>query len=257
MTDIAKKKRVTARQVKGALSGKPTRITCMRYQRLAKVNYFPTYREETRRRLLDDDVRKSLTSDFLHGVAEAARQKPSLLVLHLPHSQVDRISQLEERCDKLMSQVNEQARITEHYRKENATLLRKIIAILEPQQQAERGRVSSKLVREFHRLSTIWKMDTIHMSDVREKCSHPAYQQIIALGESALPLIFEELDVEPDDWFAALRAITGVDPAAFSSRSTFEEITYVWLAWAKSHGHYRRDADEEGFSEPQLADVRG
>ena len=63
---------------------------------------------------------------------------------------------------------------------------------------------SDLVVREFHRLASIWQADTIHLSDVNEKCAHPAYQQIVALGPGVVPLILHELEIEPDDWFAAL-----------------------------------------------------
>ena len=72
-------------------------------------------------------------------------------------------------------------------------------------QESNRKHISDDLVREFHRLAAIWQMDTIHLSDVNEKCSHPAYQQIIALGPDVLPLIFAELETEPDHWFDARR----------------------------------------------------
>ena len=61
------------------------------------------------------------------------------------------------------------------------------------------------MLREFYRLTAIWKTATVHLSNITEKCSHPAYERIIAMGTDVLPYIFEELDREPDDWFVALR----------------------------------------------------
>ena len=49
----------------------------------------------------------------------------------------------------------------------------------------------------FHRLTAIWKTATVHLSNITEKCSHPAYERIIAMGTDVLPYIFEELDREP------------------------------------------------------------
>lgn len=42
---------------------------------------------------------------------------------------------------------------------------------------------------------------------------HPAYQQIIGMGEKALPLILRDLRDRPTGhWFWALNAITGEEP---------------------------------------------
>jgi hypothetical protein len=40
------------------------------------------------------------------------------------------------------------------------------------------------------------------------------YQEIIGMGERAVPLLLAELKREPDDWFWALHAITGASPLA-------------------------------------------
>lgn len=39
--------------------------------------------------------------------------------------------------------------------------------------------------------------------------SHPAYRQIIEMGQPALPLIFRELERNGGEWFDALQSITG------------------------------------------------
>ena len=46
---------------------------------------------------------------------------------------------------------------------------------------------------EFDRRATIWKTATIHLSNLTEKYSDPAYREIIAMGPEVVPLIFEEL----------------------------------------------------------------
>ena len=111
-----------------------------------------------------------------------------------------------QRCEQLMDRNKELVCIIDGLRHEHTRLLAKIANTLE-QQEARCSRMSDRLVREFHRLAAIWKMDTIHLSDVAEKCWHPAYQQIIALGPNTLPLIFRELEIDPDDWFVALRRL--------------------------------------------------
>ncbi len=65
---------------------------------------------------------------------------------------------------------------------------------------------------------------------------HPAYQQIIGMGDAALPFIFQELRRDPDHWFWALKAITGEDPVAASDRGQLDKMTTAWLDWAGRHG---------------------
>src|SRR2546427_853631 len=67
--------------------------------------------------------------------------------------------------------------------------------------------------RLFHKLAEQWRKETAHLSLVIKKVTHPAYQRIIGLGLDAVPLILCELQRRPSNWFWALKAITGVDPA--------------------------------------------
>src|SRR5438128_7936570 len=66
--------------------------------------------------------------------------------------------------------------------------------------------------RRFYELASTWRRDVKDLSDVDTMCTHPAYQQIIGMGESVLPLIFNELRTAQDYWFWALKAITAEDP---------------------------------------------
>jgi hypothetical protein len=75
------------------------------------------------------------------------------------------------------------------------------------------------------------------MSSTAEMIAHPAYQQIIGMGHAALPLIFAELRREQDQWFWALKSITGADPVATKDRDDMEAMTGAWLAWAKDRGY--------------------
>jgi hypothetical protein len=52
--------------------------------------------------------------------------------------------------------------------------------------------------------------------------NHPAYQRIIEMGQPVMPLIFRELEREPDHWFWALQSITGENPVKLESEVTLE-----------------------------------
>ena len=142
--------------------------------------------------------------------------------------------ELQDRYERLLEKVewqgNTQAQLTAAIEK-----LTKLLLASEANWQQRLG----PLQRDFYRLAAIWKTTTIHMSNITEKCSHPAYQQIIAMGPDVLPLIFEELDREPDDWFVALRALTGVNPVPMQSRANIRETVSAWREWAKQHGYLR------------------
>ena len=87
----------------------------------------------------------------------------------------------------------------------------------------------------FQKLAATWKSAVRFLSDTDEMCSHPAYQEIIGMGAAALPFIFLELEREPDNWFWALKAITGEDPVPEEHRGNVELMAKDWLLWAQSY----------------------
>ena len=83
---------------------------------------------------------------------------------------------------------------------------------------AEKGPAFSDSTRpdnletKFPALVERWKKDTEADSSIARMVRHPAYQQIIEMGQAAVPLLLAELQRELDFWFAALHAITGANP---------------------------------------------
>jgi hypothetical protein len=86
----------------------------------------------------------------------------------------------------------------------------------------------------FHDLVRQWRADTSLMSSAREKALHPAYQRIIGMGPTVLPLLLRELQRQPDHWLWALQAITGEDPSPGSD--SFEDAVSAWIQWGKARG---------------------
>jgi len=74
--------------------------------------------------------------------------------------------------------------------------------------------LSPEEVAEFQRHLALWKDETSAQSSIHVIAMHPSYQRIIGMGRTVLPLLFQELQREPDQWFWALHAITGEDPGA-------------------------------------------
>src|ERR1700722_18223049 len=83
----------------------------------------------------------------------------------------------------------------------------------------------------FQGLVQRWKKETGHFSNMGKKALHPAYQEIIGMGKTAVPLLLAELRREPDDWFWALHAISGANPVAPASRGKLQEMADAWLQW--------------------------
>jgi hypothetical protein len=91
----------------------------------------------------------------------------------------------------------------------------------------------------FNGLKTEWKAETAHFSSITRIAMHPAYQQIIGMGQVAIPLILSAMERKPDHWFWALRSITCEDPVLPEHRGRLKQMTDDWLKWAKNIAMYR------------------
>jgi hypothetical protein len=91
--------------------------------------------------------------------------------------------------------------------------------------------------QRFDKLVEQWRDETEFCSSITDICAHEAYQQIIGLGDAALPLIFEELRRGPDHWFYALSAITGVEVVPKDHRGNLEAMRQDWLTWGREKGY--------------------
>ena len=86
----------------------------------------------------------------------------------------------------------------------------------------------------FDNLKNEWKESTAILSSITEIVMHPAYQQIIGMGPTAIPLIFLSMRQKPDHWFWALKAITGEDPVPPEHRGKIRKMNDAWLEWGKN-----------------------
>ena len=102
------------------------------------------------------------------------------------------------------------------------------------------GRViaDQALEQEFSALAKSWRDETAHSSLLRDRVTHPAYLEIIGLGEKVIPLIIERLEKKENHWFPALRAIARQNP--IPNGSTFPDAVKLWKKWlrekASDHG---------------------
>ena len=93
--------------------------------------------------------------------------------------------------------------------------------------------------QRFYLLSRQWKNDTKYLSSINEMVLHPAYQQIVGMGPAALPLILLELKMDPDYWFEALKAITGIDPVVENDMGDLSRMAESWLDWGRVNNYIR------------------
>ena len=93
------------------------------------------------------------------------------------------------------------------------------------------------LTHRFRALADKWKADTYYVSSMSILVNHPAYQEIIQMGEKALPLILGELANSPDWWFTALEAIVESPPTLEGSEVNLQEAARVWVDWGKYEGY--------------------
>ena len=89
----------------------------------------------------------------------------------------------------------------------------------------------------FSKLSHQWKVESRYMSNTAQMAMLRSYQNIIGMGDPAIPLILEELRREPDHWFWALEAITLEDPVIPEAAGKVVEMARAWVEWGIRKGY--------------------
>jgi hypothetical protein len=96
---------------------------------------------------------------------------------------------------------------------------------------------AKNIEEQFRRLAAIWQAETSHLSSATRMAEHPAYREIISMGNAVVPLLLRELSQQPDHWFSALKAITGANPVSQSDRGQLDRMAAAWLQWGKTNGY--------------------
>jgi hypothetical protein len=90
---------------------------------------------------------------------------------------------------------------------------------------------------QFARLASEWREERGAMSSITQMSMLPSYQRIIGMGKEAVPLILAELRSEgdePDQWFWALRVLSGVNPVRTEDQGDFQAMARAWLVWGET-----------------------
>ena len=94
---------------------------------------------------------------------------------------------------------------------------------------------TSEQERTFEALAEKWKRETRHVSSITRTSMHPAYQQIIGMGEPAVRFILRDFEANGGHWLWALHAITREDPA--QEGDDFDSAVKAWLNWGRKKGY--------------------
>lgn len=89
----------------------------------------------------------------------------------------------------------------------------------------------------FQRLAAEWKDQSRYLSNAAQMALLRPYQRIIGMGMPVVPLILEERQREPDQWFWALESITGENPVPPESAGIVKLMARAWIEWGREQGY--------------------
>lgn len=108
------------------------------------------------------------------------------------------------------------------------------VKLLDPDGKAATGSTSER----FEQLFSTWKAETALLSSGSAMVNHPAYQQIIAMGDAVIPFILIKLREDPQHLFYALYKIAGENPVPAAHAGNLLLMTADWLDWGREKGYF-------------------
>ena len=91
---------------------------------------------------------------------------------------------------------------------------------------------------KFRDLANQWAELTAYRSNMSVLRRHPLFDEMVALGEPAVPLILRELARKPSvSWFGLLAAMTGEHPVPPELAGRVAEMAGSWLASGRRQGY--------------------
>ncbi len=94
------------------------------------------------------------------------------------------------------------------------------------------------LEQRFRRLETTWLTAVGFSSSSTVLRSHPAFLEIVNLGEAVVPLMLRDLEERPRLWVWALPRIPGADPVPPGDRGNIAKMSEAWLREGREN-HYQ------------------
>jgi hypothetical protein len=82
-----------------------------------------------------------------------------------------------------------------------------------------------------------WKDERRHTSKIKTMRECPAYREILAMGERAVPFILGHLEKDGGFLFLAMEDITGASVVPEKGDSWIEQLNAAWIAWGLAKGY--------------------
>ena len=89
----------------------------------------------------------------------------------------------------------------------------------------------------FRRLDATWTAAVGHLASYTGIVNHPAFREIVGMGEAVVPLMLRDLEERPRLWVWARPEITGADPVAPGDGGKIARVSEAWLRWGRVHGY--------------------
>ncbi len=85
--------------------------------------------------------------------------------------------------------------------------------------------------QRFRRLEAVWEAETAYLSSHTEIVAHPAFQEIVRLGNEVVPFLLRDLERRPSLLVWALPRITGANPVPTSDSGKLAKMSEAWVRW--------------------------
>ena len=102
-----------------------------------------------------------------------------------------------------------------------------------------------ELEATFTELADRLEMQAEYFSFISQQADHLAHQQIVEMGEEAVPLILRRIEKQGSLWYRALETITGLpSPSGITMLEAeggytvdVKEVNAAWLQWGREQGY--------------------
>ena len=89
------------------------------------------------------------------------------------------------------------------------------------------------LEQRFLDLAERWREEMQFYSMSRQIVEHPAYREILQMGEVAVPWILRDMAMTGARWTLLLGEITGEDPAVHAALGRVRDVQAAWIEWGR------------------------
>lgn len=91
--------------------------------------------------------------------------------------------------------------------------------------------------QRFRQLEAAWLADMGHLSSFEAITNHPAFREIVGMGDVVVPLMLRDLAERPKLWVWALPEITNADPVPSDDAGRIAKMSEAWVRWGREHGY--------------------